>query len=712
MSTKPRHTPPSNGRKGPVRASSSSASPERAGKPAPARALGTAGVAPPGTVTATGGSPQASTVAATSGAPGAGSAARQAPPLPEPILAFLRKAESFAAASDWKNADAVLAALLVEHPDQGVALLHYGVARLRAGHFDQAVVVLEQCVIRMPSEANAHKLLGIALFRKGQHDEAIAKFEKATSLNARDGDTWFYWAQTLAAKKDFNGALAKMAKANAARPDHAPYLHTTGTLLSQAGADKRALPILFRALDLSPTLWAARMTLAHVLMRLSRHKEAISHYAEVLQDAPDRVDVLSNLGNAYAATDQYDTAYDYLQRLVTLHPDDAGAHSNLANLYSKMNRYEESVLAYEKALDLRPVYPEALNNFAITLRRLNRTSDSIKYLDRAIEQREGFPDANWNRALSLLLAGRLEEGFEAYEWRWRGAVKELRPRKLNAPVWKKGESIAGKRLLIHSEQGLGDHIQYMRFIPQLRAMGAQVIMETPEPLLAICQDFDPATEWTERGAKKLPPFDMFLPMMSLTHLLGTNLNNIPRADGYFRTKPEKVAHFRAQLADLPGIKVGLVWSGNPKHMNDRNRSLSLAPMLSAFGTSGAHFISVMKEVRPADRQHMDATGLVRDFSAQLNDFTDTAALIECLDVVISVDTSVAHIAGAIGRPIWMLLPFSPDWRWMNDRSDTPWYSSMKLYRQANPHDWDSALAAAATDLASLAQASGRIAEPA
>jgi tetratricopeptide (TPR) repeat protein len=649
----------------------------------------------------------------TGGAPAsAGAPARQAPALPEAVQALLRKAEGLAAASDGKNADAVLAGLLVEHPDQSVALLHYGVARLRAGHFDQALEVLEQCVTRMPNEANGYKLLGIALFRKGRHDEAITRFEKATALNARDGDTWFYWAQTLAAKKDFNGALTRMAKANAVRPDHAPYLHTTGTLLSQAGADKRALPILFRALDLSPTLWAARMTLAHVLMRLNRHKEAISHYAEVLQDAPDRVDVLSNIGNAYAATDQYDTAYDYLQRLVTLHPDDAGAHSNLANLYSKMNRYEESVAAYEKALELRPIYPEALNNFAITLRRLNRTEDSIKYLERAIEQREGFPDANWNRALSLLLAGRLEEGFEAYEWRWRGAVKELRPRKLSAPIWKKGDSIAGKRLLIHSEQGLGDHIQYMRFMPQLRALGAQPIMEIPEPLLAICQDFDPATEWSERGAKKLPAYDLYAPMMSLTHLLGTNLQNIPSPDGYFRTRPDKVAHFRSQLADLTGLKVGLVWSGNPKHMNDRNRSLSLAPMLGAFGASGAHFISVMKEVRPSDRQHMDATGLVRDFSAQLNDFTDTAALIECLDVVISVDTSVAHIAGAIGRPVWMLLPFSPDWRWMNDRPDTPWYSSMKLIRQANPHDWDSALASAAAELMALAKAKGLIAEPA
>jgi tetratricopeptide (TPR) repeat protein len=626
------------------------------------------------------------------------------PPLPEALVALLRKAETFAAASDWANAQANLQAMRREFPDRPEALLQYGVARLRAEHLDQAIQTFRDCINAAPGLAPARKLLGIALSRKGLHDEAIAHLEAASQQDPKDPDTWFYWAQALAARKDFNGALTRMSRANALRPEHAPYLHVTGSLLSQAGADKRALPILFKALDLSPTMWAARMTLGHVLMRLGRHKEAISHYTEVLQDAPDRFDALTNIGNAYAATDQFATAEETLKRLVELHPADPVAWSNLANLYSKMNRYEDSLVHYEKALALRPDYPEALNNYAITLRRLNRTEESIEYLQKAIAQREGFPDANWNLSLSLLLAGRLEEGFEAYEWRWRGAVKELRPRKLNGPAWKKGEPIAGKRLLVHSEQGLGDHIQYLRYLPVLRAMGATVIAEVPEPLLEICRDFDTNVEWFERGAAKMPAFDLYTPMMSLPWLLGTRIDNIPASAGYFRARDDKIALFRERLAAHPGFRVGLVWSGNPRHLNDRNRSLTLAPLLEAFAGLPVTFVSVMKEVRPHDREHMDATGAVIDFSAALDDFTDTAGLVANLDLVISVDTSVAHLVAALGRPIWNLLPFSPDWRWMNDRTDTPWYDTMTLYRQSNPHDWDSVLKRAAIDLRALVAA--------
>jgi len=382
-------------------------------------------------------------------------------------------------------------------------------------------------------------------------------------------------------------------------------------------------------------------------------------------------------------------------------PAQAVVYNNLGNFYSKTNRYNEALLHYEQAIERQHVYPEAWNNYAITLRRLNRVKDSLKGLETAITQKDEFPDARWNRSLCLLLLGRIDEGFTEYEWRWRGGVKELKPKKMSQPEWKNGESIKGKRIFVHSEQGLGDHIQFMRYLPILESMGAQVIAEFPEALLDIARDYAPGITWIERGTRKLPEFDVFCPLLTIPARLNTTLETIPADKAYLKARPERKNFFQEKLKNTHKPRVGLVWSGNPKHQNDRNRSLTLKALLSALGPAEFTPISLMKEVRPEDQAYLKENLNVLDFSQDLDTFSDTAGLIANLDLVITVDTSVAHLAGALGCPVWVLTPFAPDWRWMLERRDTPWYPSMVLYRQHAPHDWDGVMLELAKELNQL-----------
>ncbi len=623
----------------------------------------------------------------------------------ETLEEALVRGAKFAQAKDFDSANALFQRLLKSHPDHPKLLLQYGLVKLQSGENSLAEELLRKCITQQPDQAPAHKLLGLALLRQSKPEAAVEEFAKAEPALDKDPDLHYYKGQALGAAKQLDAAVKSIGRALALRPDFAPYLHTLGTLFAQLKLDKRALPVLYRALDLDPTIWAARMSLGHVLMKLGRHKEAISHYAEVLRDAPDRLDVMTNLGNAYLATDQYDTAEAQFTKLKEMFPDQAAVYNNLGNFYSKANRYDEALANYRLALDRQDIYPEAWNNYAITLRRLNRVEESLAGLEKAISQKDSFPDAQWNRSLSLLLLGRIEEGFEAYEWRWRGGVKELRPRKLGKPQWKKGESIQGKRLFVHSEQGMGDHIQFMRYLPMLQAQGAQVLAEFPEPLLEIAKDYAPGVVWIERGTRKFPEFDLYCPLLSIPTLLGTTMASIPGPQAYLSARPERKAYFGELLKDASGLRIGLVWSGNPKHANDRNRSLALKDLMEALGSTPFTAVSLMKEVRPEDQVYLSSQTQVRDFSQELDNFADTAGLISNLDLVVSVDTSVAHLAGALGCPVWMLTPYAPDWRWMLERKDTPWYPSMRLYRQHRPHDWDTVLDELADDLKQLGQGS-------
>jgi hypothetical protein len=318
--------------------------------------------------------------------------------------------------------------------------------------------------------------------------------------------------------------------------------------------------------------------------------------------------------------------------------------------------------------------------------------------NRAIAIDPQFSDAQYNRALASLFLGDFDGGWRGYEWRWKNAQRLSigDPRNFQQPLWLGQESIAGKRLLLYCEGGLGDTLQFCRYAALSAALGASVLLEVQPPLLDLLANLKGVSQLIAKGSP-LPPFDYQCPLMSLPLAFKTTLDSIPAAPQYLHGDKIKVAHWRKRLGERKRPRVGLVWSGNPNNTIDPRRSIRLADWVARLPDE-FQFISLQKDVRPMDEEILEASPWISRFDTELYDFSDTAGLCECLDLVISVDTSVAHLSGSLGLRTWVLLPFIPDWRWMLDRDDSPWYPTMKLYRQRAVGDWNEVFGRVAADL--------------
>jgi len=608
------------------------------------------------------------------------------------IQVALKEAQVASEQKDVDLAIAIVGKLESAYPNHHLIHRTLGILKLQKLEDKEAADILLQCTILDPKDALSRKYYGAALLRVAKHDEGIEQLKLAETGLPGDAELNYFAAQGHTSKGKLPDALSEIRKALAKKPDDPNYLHSLAVILARSNREKAALPALYQALDTSPNAWNIRLTLAHLLMKIGRAKEAISHYGEVLQDAPEKLEAMTNLGIAYMVTDDITAAEEQFKKLIKLYPKDSEPYQNLANLYSKMNRYEEAIKNYETALELQPAFPNALVNYSVTLRKVNRVEETIGLLNKAIEHRPELPEAHWNLSLSHLLLGDLENGFEKYEWRWKGAVKELTPRKLPGSIWDGKESLTGKTVFIHSEQGLGDHIQYLRFFPLLGQMGAKVIAEFPEPLLDFAKKFSTSINWIKRGAHKFPKYDIYCPMMSLPHRLGINLQNLTGAESYknIEIPSTRIHHFKKKIADNNKLNVGLVWAGNPKHHNDQNRSMGIDALGESILKLPANYISLMKEISAETKSLMDSFD-IQDFHEELEDFMDTSALVKNMDLVITVDTSVAHLAAALGKKVWILIPYAPDWRWLLKGDASPWYPNVTLFRQPKPHDWMGAL---------------------
>jgi hypothetical protein len=299
-------------------------------------------------------------------------------------------------------------------------------------------------------------------------------------------------------------------------------------------------------------------------------------------------------------------------------------------------------------------------------------------------------DAHFNAAMSLLTVGDYARGFQEYEWRWKRTGMVAR-KEFRKPPWLGETPLAGKNIVLHAEQGLGDTVQFARYVPQIARMGARVVLEVPSELKPLLAGLDGVAEVVARG-EKLPPYDLHCPLGSLPLACKTDVPNIPAAMPYLRAPEAHLAKWRACLENLPSPRVALAWSGRAAHPNDRNRSVALAQLKPLLSTPGVSFISVQRELRAEDAEVLSREPGITHVGAELDDFADTAAVLTLCDLLICVDTSVAHVAGALGRQVALLVPFQPDWRWMLERDTSPWYPNIRLFRQAAPRDWDSVIA--------------------
>ena len=356
------------------------------------------------------------------------------------------------------------------------------------------------------------------------------------------------------------------------------------------------------------------------------------------------------------------------------------------------------------AISLNPEYAEAWLNKGIALYELSKFDEATTHYNKALSFKSNYAEALWNKSLLLLLRGDFERGLPLYESRWEvEKVSEIAgKRSFDKPTWLGQESIQGKTILLYSEQGLGDFIQFCRYISLVSDLGAKVILEVPHELYSLLKNMKGISQLVIQG-DVLPSFDYQCPLLSLPLAFNTKLESIPSVEAYrsLRKSLDSCADWGLSLGPKKTIRVGLVWSGNPQHKNDHNRSLILASILP-YLPSQFEYVSLQKEVRDIDKLTLDSSPHIRNLPNLLNNFEDTARLIKELDLVIAVDTSVAHLSGALGQKTWILVPYVPDWRWLLDREDSPWYPSVRLYRQFAIGEWNGVLQLMKKDLENLA----------
>ena len=520
-----------------------------------------------------------------------------------------------------------------------------------------------------------------------------------------------------------------------AAPDHVDALHLLGLIKAQGDRMGEAYRLMSAALKLNPQMPDVWINLANVLHSLEREAEALDCLDKALALRPADMNALENRGNALltlgraqealvcfnevltrnprhgtaqlgrggalASLGRADEALTDFDAALTVMPGHPGALYNRGNALFDLGRYANAITAYDGAIAAAPNDAPAWNNRGRALQALNRHAEAVASFDRAIAIRKDYADAHFNRALSLLTLGDLTRGFAEYEWRWqRSRVHDSR-RSYGKPLWLGDYPLARKTILLTAEQGLGDTIQFARYAPLLAQSGARVVLEVQPELKTLLAGLDGVASCHARG-DQLPAYDVHCPLGSLPLALKTEPTNIPAAIPYLRADEPHLIKWRERLASLPGKRVALAWAGNVSHANDRNRSIDLKLLEPLLALEGISFLSLQRELRGDNAEDLARQANVTPLGGELADMADTAALIALADLTISVDTSVVHVAGALGRPVWVMLAFAPDWRWTLNAESSPWYPQARLFRQPTLGDWPSVVAALRAELARLA----------
>jgi tetratricopeptide (TPR) repeat protein len=553
---------------------------------------------------------------------------------------------------------------LLARPDHTQALCNRGAALAELGRNDEAIASYARVLAIVPDHAEALSNRGSALKALGRLDDALQSYDHALTVRSDDASALFNRGVTLHELKRFEEALSSYDRALALRPDHAATLANRGD----------------------------------VLRELRRLDDALASYDRALAARPDYAEALSDRGNVLKALGRYDDALASYDAALRLDPSYHEALSNRAVTLMALDRLDDALLSCDRALALRADSIEALNNRASVLQELRRFDEALATYDRIGAIAPDYAQAQLNRALLLLLTGDFARGRPAYEWRRK--LPSWVERGFAQTEWS-GQDIAGKRLLLHAEQGFGDTIQFARYAELALKRGAHVILEVQPSLKPLLNGLF-GVEVIAAGRDQLPPFDLHCPLLSLPHVFATELATIPVRASYIAAPAERIAAWTPRLPK-DGLRVGLAWSGHRDNARDHERSIPFARLLPLLAIPRTSFVSLQKDVRATDAEDVTSCGDMFDLRADLRDFADTAAVIAQLDIVITVDTAVAHLAGAMGKPVWVLLPRVPDFRWLLDRTTSPWYPSARLFRKGQTDTWDDVVAGVAAELAAMAR---------
>jgi len=585
------------------------------------------------------------------------------------------------------EAEALYRQVLARFPRHPDALHMLGVLAHHAGRHDLAVDLINQAIRITPRHAACYNNLGNAERAQGQLDAAIRSYRKALSLSPSFADAHQNLGLAFQAKGQFDKAIASLKRALALRPDSAASQLNLANVLVAAGRLDEAREGYERVLATEPNHADALNNIGLVLAQQHRVEEAVAAIRKALAVRPDYAEAWLNLGTQLEAGGDMAEALRCYERAVDLKPNLATAHNNQGNALLALGRLDESGRAYERALALRPDYGEAYANLGNLWQTRGEIDRAVACYDRMLELAPASPVARWNKAFALLLKGDFANGWALYESRWEFDDPTRVSRAIDAPLWLGDAALEGRTLLLHHEQGLGDTLQMLRYVPVLAERGARVLVQVPSAL-AIISATVPGVAGVIVAGEVPPAVDLHTPFMSLPLATGTTLAHIPGEVPYLFAGAQSRAAWRERLGTRQRRRIGLVWSGSTTHRNDRQRSIRLARLLPLLDAD-VEFISLQKECRAEDLELMRRDGRIRDVAGDLGDFADTAALLAELDLLITVDTSVAHLAGALGCPTWLLLPFAPDYRWLLGRADSPWYPSLRLFRQPALGDWES-----------------------
>ena len=484
-------------------------------------------------------------------------------------------------------------------------------------------------------------------------------------------------------------------------------LHGLGRLHHQRGHLDAALALIQAALQSDITRADGFASLGLVFHALRQFERALRSYDEGLRLAPDDGELLNRRGVALLELGRPAEALISLERALAADPNNFDALGNRGNALLKLNHVTEALATYDRALQFAPANVQLLTNRAVALRRLDRPQEAAMSAGRALRSRPDFAPARFVESVARLTLGDFAAGWRGYESRWGVGALATRCRAFTAPLWLGQESLLGKTILLHAEQGFGDTLQFVRYVPAVLARGGKIVLEVQSKLVRLLSRM-PGIEAVVGHGEPLPHFDFHCPLLSLPLACGTELTTIPADVPYILPNAGEVAAWRASLPRRRPL-VGLAWSGERSHDNDLNRSMSLATLAPLLDLPDATFVSLQPEVREEDVPALQGRANVHAAGTTFHDFADTAAVTGALDAVISVDTAVAHLAGAMGKPLWLMLPFAADFRWLRERPDSPWYPTARLYRQSTFGNWDNVVQAVRQDVAQLGKCAGRAA---
>ncbi len=633
---------------------------------------------------------------------------------------ILAKARQFYRSGNLTRAERTCRQILDLDPNHVPSWFLLGLIGYQDGKDNEAIQAFREAVRLRPDYPEAHNNIGICQARQGKFAEAIDSFRAALKLRSEYAEALSNLGNALGDSGQADEASEHYARAIALSANYAEAHNNLGIAQSRQGKWTEALRSYRRAIELRPNYPEAHNNLGTALAHFEKLDEAIASFDQALQLRPAYADAHANRGVALAAQGHWPEAAAAFRQAVQLQPRFPDAHNRLGQVLSAQGKLQEAAAAFRQAIQLdgksfdayrnlgRTLFdlqdfPAAIGAFQQALRLDGDSADThcqlgialtqqrhfaqgLHHFGRAIQLRPDFAEAHMHRSLNRLQTGDFERGWTDYEWRWK--CKEFNPRNFEQPRWQ-GEPLEGKRILLHTEQGFGDTFQFVRYAQLLKESGARVLVRAPEPLLKLLR-LCPYLDGVCAEGGEPADFDVHLPLLSLPKMLGTTLTTIPAGEPYLFADPALVKRWQGELSYIQAFKVGINWQGNPKYRGDLRRSIPLAHFAPLASVPGVRLISLQKNY--GTEQIREVPFSVTELGGQVDEasgpFMDTAAVLKNLDLVITSDTALPHLAGALGVPVWLALPYAPDWRWLLHREDCPWYPTMRLFRQTEFDNWE------------------------